>query len=345
MDDYERQAWNDIQGWRDRKPRVRVARLVPKSVRDRTREGVRKGTDAVRQIPGAEQFERALTATLEGLLRALMDVGTASVSRAAAVRRLRRKGHQVSQFEDVRALPLRACDTAFPARKRFAYMGGSAAQGAVAGVAATVGDVEALVGGGITVFEGGVGAAPGAAQVAAVMVGDMAVLLLGASRLAAETGAAYGYDPNDPAEKLFVAGVLGVATASTEAAKLAAYQELSQLTQMLARRATWEALNSNQIVKILTKLYSALGFKLYKKPLATAVPVAGVVLGAGINAGFMSGVADEAYYAYRERRLREDYGDDFGDVSARSGHPAPPDADVIPITEIVEAELGEDSDQ
>ena len=74
-------------------------------------------------------------------------------------------------------------------------------------VAATVGDVEALAGGGITVFEGGVGAAPGAAQVAAVMVGDMAALLLGASRLAAETGAAYGYDPKDPAEKIFVAGV------------------------------------------------------------------------------------------------------------------------------------------
>lgn len=322
-----------------------MARLVPKSVRDGTRQGVRKGRDAVRRIPGAEQFERALLATLDGLLRALMDVGTASVSRTAAVRRLRRKGYQVSQFEDVRALPLRACDAAFPADKRFAYMGGSAAQGAVAGVAATVGDVEALAGGGITVFEGGVGAAPGAAQVAAVMVGDMAALLLGASRLAAETGAAYGYHPNDPAEKIFVAGVLGVATGGTEAAKLAAYQELSQLTQMLARKATWEALNSNQIAKILTKLYSLLGFRLYEKTLATAVPVAGVVLGAGINAGVMSRVADEAYYAYRERGLREDYGDDCGGVSAPSGGPARPDADLIPITEIVEAELGEDSDE
>ncbi len=96
------------------------------------------------------------------------------------------------------------------------------------------------------------------------MAGDMAVLLVGASRLAAETGAAYGYDPGEPKEKIFVAGVLGLATAGTESAKWVAYQELSQLTQMLARKATWERLNANQIASILAKVYKALGLRLYK---------------------------------------------------------------------------------
>ena len=58
------------------------------------------------------------------------------------------------------------------------------------------------------------------------------------SRLIAEVGAAYGYDPEHPQEKLFIAGVLGAATAGGEGAKWAAYQELSTLTQKLARDVT-----------------------------------------------------------------------------------------------------------
>jgi hypothetical protein len=252
----------------------------------------------------------------------------------------------VEAFEDIRTLPLQACDAAFPRGKRFVYIVGGATQGAVAGVVATVGDVEAFIGGGITAPVGGVGGAPGAVQVIAAMSGDMVGLLLGTSRLTAETGAAYGYDPKDPKEKIFAVGVLGLATAGTERAKWAAYQELSQLTQMLARNATWAKLNSNQIANILTTLYEALGFRLYKKTLSDAVPVAGIVLGAGMNAGLMSRVADEAYYAYRERRLREDCGDyELGDVTGPTDGPGPHDGDddFISIVEIVEAELGQNS--
>jgi hypothetical protein len=114
---------------------------------------------------------------------------------------------------------------------------------------------------------------------------------------------------------------------------------------MLARNATWARLTSNQITSILTKLYEALGFRLYKKTLSDAVPIAGIVLGAGMNAGLMSRVADEAYYAYRERRLREDYGDvALWNVQSRPDGPRPQngDEDVIPIIEILEAELGEE---
>jgi hypothetical protein len=216
---YDRQAWAEIQDWRNRQPRVRLGQFMPDAVRDGAQRVVRKSVDTLRQIPGAEQFQQALYAVLQGLLRTLMDVGAASVPRSTAVRRLKKKDYEVERFENIRALALQPCDTAFPRGKRFAYIGGSLAQGAVAGVVATVGDVEAFVGGGLTVSAGGVGAAPGATQVIAAMVGDMAGLLLGASRLTAETGAAYGYDPTDPKEKIFVAGVLGLATAGTEAAK------------------------------------------------------------------------------------------------------------------------------
>jgi hypothetical protein len=339
-------------------------------VRDGARGFAKKGADTLRHVPGVEQFQQAMLAALDGLLRSLMDVGTVSVSRSTAARRLKRKGHDVTEFKHIRGLSLEVCDSAFPRRKRFAYMGGSAVQGAVAAVVATVGDVEALIGAPF----GGVGGAPGAAQVIAAMAGDMAGLLVGASRLAAETGAAYGYDPDEPKEKIFVAGVLGLATAGTESAKWAAYQELSQLTQMLARKATWERLNANQIASILAKVYKALGFRLYKQTLSDAVPVAGILLGAGMNAGLMSRVADEAYYTYRERRLREDFSAESLDDGGVHAHAEPGQAgagaspsvtdtistataeipylrsqsdaskeDVISIVEIIESEIAEES--
>lgn len=93
MNEYEHRAWEDIRGWRNRQPRVRFSRLVPKPVCDGTREVVRKGADAVRQVAGAAQFQRALSAALEGLLGARMDVGAASVPRSRAMRRLEKKGY------------------------------------------------------------------------------------------------------------------------------------------------------------------------------------------------------------------------------------------------------------
>lgn len=40
-----------------------------------------------------------------------------------------------------------------------------------------------------------------------------------------------------------------------------------------------------------------------------ATPALGIALGAGLNANLMKRVSDEAYFAYRERRLRDRYGD------------------------------------
>ena len=40
-----------------------------------------------------------------------------------------------------------------------------------------------------------------------------------------------------------------------------------------------------------------------------ATPALGIVLGVGLNANLMKRVSDEAYFAYRERRLRDRYGD------------------------------------
>lgn len=83
-----------------------------------------------------------------------------------------------------------------------------------------------------------------------------------ATRLAAETGALYGYDPSDPREHLFMVGVLGRASAGTPASKLAAQRELHRLSQALARGAAWTTLDNNAITVVVTKLYQQLGERL-----------------------------------------------------------------------------------
>jgi hypothetical protein len=120
---YDRQAWAEVQDWRNRQPRVRLGQFMPDAVRDGAQRVVRKSVDTLRQIPGAEQFQQALSAALQGLLRTLMDVGAASVPRSTAVRRLKKKDYEVERFENIRALALQPCDTAFPRGKRFGRVG------------------------------------------------------------------------------------------------------------------------------------------------------------------------------------------------------------------------------
>lgn len=58
---------------------------------------------------------------------------------------------------------------------------------------------------------------------------------------------------------------------------------------------------------VVRKAYAKLGDKMTQKQLGKVVPVASVAIGAGMNAALMHRTADQAYYAYRERRLQDRY--------------------------------------
>ena len=94
----------------------------------------------------------------------------------------------------------------------------------------------------------------------------------------AETSALYGYDPNDPAEQLFMVGVLGAATAGTQAGKAVAQRELYELAQALARNAPWTTLSKNRIAQMVEKVYQELGQRLTKRQLGKATPALGIAL-------------------------------------------------------------------
>ncbi len=81
--------------------------------------------------------------------------------------------------------------------------------------------------------------------------------------------------------------------------------------------------------------------RLTQRKLGQAVPVIGAVVGAGLNARMLSRVVDDAQHEYRRRFLREKY--DMPDppepAATRSD-----EADVIPMADIVDAEIVEDAD-
>jgi hypothetical protein len=148
-----------------------------------------------------------------------------------------------------------------------------------------------------------------------VLALDAGATLGTAARVVAETAAHYGYDPNDPGEELFMASVLGVATAGSQCAKITAHQELNHVAGLLARRATKATLSETNLARVLSKIWPRLVERLTHQQMGKATPALGIVLGASLNANLMKRVSDEAYYAYRERRLRDRYDDHGASIS------------------------------
>ena len=334
MIDYDKRVLKEIRAWQERKPSRRLRNAIPESVRERAGElverGKQKAGETFDDIPGSEQVKQALTTALEGATRTIGAGAAASVRTSLVIRRYRNAGHSIERIEDIQGLELAASDQLFPRRKRHAYVVTSGAEGAVAGAMTTVTGVATVVTG---IFGAGAGGVPTAMVTAGVMAGDAAATLMWASRIVAETSALYGYDPNDPAEQVFMTAVLGAATATSEGTKLGAQRQLRELAKLLARRQPYRLLDEHVFTHVVRRAYATLGDKMTQKQLGKVVPITSIAVGAGTNALLMHRTADEAYYAYRERRLQDRYDIDLSDR----------DHDTSEI--IVDAEVVDDSDQ
>jgi len=185
----------------------------------------------------------------------------------------------------------------------------------------------------------GARAAPGITVLVGVTAADAVAVLAASSRLSAEIAAYYGYDVELPQERVRAAGVLGVGLAS-QAGKAAAYQELNKLVQALARRKTWEVLNKNVMTGVIRSVFGRFGVQLTQKKLGQAVPVFGILIGAGLNGATINGVAGAAEMVYRERFLREKYG-----LPESDDQPVPQHEDAVDVTEILEAEIVQDAER
>ncbi len=315
MSDYDEEAWREIKEWRERLTRTPGRRLMPETLRHRIRRGGRSAREFVEAIPGVSAFERTIGDAVDGLVGTLTDAAIATVRRDAILAAYRRKGHEINRLSQIAHLDLEQLDSIRPSLgMAVSYALGSAAEGAAAGFVVLGGEIE-MAGGSVV---GGVGAAPGIATVLGVMAGDSAATLATASRLVAHTATYYGYDITKDSERVFLLGILNLGTATSQAGKLAAYQDLNLVIQQLARRAAWRALDEHGTTQFMKRLYAALGYRLTKNKLGEALPVIGIAVGAGTNANLMRRLVRDASFVYRERFLREKYGVKVEPVTAES---------------------------
>ena len=93
------------------------------------------------------------------------------------------------------------------------------------------------------------------------------------------------------------------------------------------------------LVNVIERVYAALGFTLTKKKLAQAVPVAGAVINARVNAGLIHRTFRRAEAVYRLRFLSEKY--DIDPAEWRRDAPVGSDdaEDVVQVDEELEAEI------
>lgn len=269
----------------------------------RVRDGARAVTGAAKKALGAVP-EGAVTWPAEvvrGAQRMGSRISRVGLTRAGVVRRHRKRGHPVERLGDVRQLDL---ELVHQVRGR-AYSWYLPALAAASGVGTSFVITGSEI---VGVATAGAAAAPSLGLVAGMFAADVAAVYALSARAVGQVALAYGYDPDDVGEKLFVLAVVNAGTATTAAAKSAAMVDLARLTQDLARSKTWELLTNQSLVARLSKGFAErINVSLSKKGLGKAVPAIGIVVGSTLNWATLEQIVDAAEWAYERRFLLEKY--------------------------------------
>ncbi len=239
--------------------------------------------------------DEAMAKAMQAIHKAFVERGMNSVKPATIIKPFLEEAVDVSSYDDIRKLDLKLCDRSLPRRKE-RYVLLAASQGAATSLAVTGAVVSSTVSGGTTL-----------SVAAAAVTADVMAVMVGMGRIVALVAAHYGYDVREPDEQVFASGVLAYSSATGSAEKAASLASLSRLTQQMMRRATWNQLQRHQLVNVIQKVSTSLGFRLTQRKLAQAVPVVGAVLNGGLNAWFVQKTFERSEHAYRLRFLTEKY--------------------------------------
>jgi hypothetical protein len=328
---YEEKEWDLLQKRKADVLNKKARNLLPAATRDR----ISAVGDIARHAPGAEIAAAAYSGAAKGLGKATGSTAARTVSSRSVVKQFRRAGYEIATLGDIHNLDLKAVDSAAKLnRVRYGHSVTAALAGFGSAAVVTGGEVFAGAG---TIAGMGAGAAPGLGTVAVALAADTAGVLGLAARTVASTALYYGYDPRQPEEEIFMMSVIGLGMATETSTKTAAYAELSQLTQLLARNATWAKLNEKVLTKIAQRFAAKFTVTLTKKKLGQLVPVVGVLVGAGLNFAVIDRIAAAAADAYRERFLVEKSGEELtGTVGGATQ--AAQDDDAIDIIELLREE-------
>ncbi len=253
---------------------------------------------AVKAVPsGMTDWSSAAFGSAKGMVGR---VSRAGLSPKHVVGKHQKHGHDVSSLFDMHQLDLEQIDAVRGRGATWAYPIFAAASGAGAGLVISGGELLGVAG-------AGAAAAPSAGAIAGALVGDAAVVLGLSSRSVGQVSLLYGYDPEDPAEKIFVMSVVNAGTAVSAGAKTAAMADLSRLTGVLARGGTWKMLDRSIIAQVYKRFALAFEARFTKASLGKIVPAVGIVIGGAFNWATLESIVDVADVAYRRRFLLEKY--------------------------------------
>lgn len=305
---YEQQEWDRLQKRKDEALNKKARHLLPAAARERAAAVA----EAVQRTPAAEAAAAAYAGAANELGRIIGGAASLTVSNESVVKQFWKAGHEVATLGDLRGLDLEIIDSvSHLGRVRWGHSGTAALGGVASGAAITGGAVLLAKG---TIHDEGAKQAPGIGVVASAYVGDIAAVLGLAARTVASTARYYGYDPHLREEQVFMMSVIGLGLATGTPAKTAAHAELSQLTQLLFRDATWDKLNEKVLTKVAQKFAAKFSVSLTKKKFGQFVPVAGIAFGAVSNFALVDKIAAAANDAYRERLLVEKSGGSLSQV-------------------------------
>ncbi|MET7764790.1 EcsC family protein [Streptomyces sp. NPDC005393] len=306
-----------------------------KSALSRGQEFVAKGAQTVGA--GARGAADALPGwsgtAVQSIRQTVGRASRAGLSSKRVVALHKKRGRDVASLPDLRRLDLEQVDAVRGRAASRYYPAVAALSGAGAGLVISGGQL-------VIAASAGAAAAPSGGAIVGAFTADTAVVLGLASRAVGQVSLFYGYDPEEPAEKLFVMSVVNAGTASSATAKNAAMADISRLTQALFRGKTWEVLNDAVVAKVSAQFAKAFGFRLTKKGLGKAVPAVGVLVGGTLNWITLEGIVDTAEMrtgggsSWRSTRISL-----TGRHPDRFPTPAPDDADeeISLLDEIAEA--------
>lgn len=227
-------------------------------------------------------------------------ISRAGLSPQRVVAKHRKRGHDVALLHDLRRLDLQQIDLVRGQGTSWGYPIAAALSGMGAGLVISGGELAVPV-------SGGVAAAPSGVAVAGAFVGDAAWVLGLASRSVGHVSLLYGYDPEEPGEKVFVMSIVNAGTAMSASAKSAAMADVSRLTQALVRGKTWAVLDKSILAQVSRQFANKFALRFTKQGLGKVVPLAGIAIGGTFNWATLESIVDAASIAYRRRFLLEKY--------------------------------------
>ena len=327
--EYELAAWRDIQRFKGR-PLSQAVRSAGEQVANGAAELGKRATHYLENRPGAQAAvsrgqeivgkgaqaigtgaRKAADSIPAGMVdwsgaafgsmrKTVGRVSRAGLSSKRVVEKHKRSGHDVVSLYDLRRLDLQQIDAVRGQGASWGYPIAGALSGMTAGLVISGGELAIPV-------SGGVAAAPSAGVIAGAVIGDAAWVLGLASRSVGHVSLLYGYDPDEPGEKIFVMSVVNAGSAMSVSAKTAAMADISQLTQALVRGKSWAVLDKYVVAQVSKRFASKFTSRLTKQGLGKIVPVAGIAIGGAFNWATLESIFDAADIAYRRRFLLEKY--------------------------------------